>query len=222
MVYFDLDNTLLDFSRSEKEALQSVMSEYGYQINNEQIDLYIQINKKWWQAFSNGLYTKEYIVVARFNEFLEKIGACDLQADVIAEKYLEKLSNTAYFMAGAQEFLEKMKKKCQRMAVLTNGVEKVQKGRAKLLRLERFVEFILTSDQAGKPKPDPSMFIKASQISGVSLRDSVYVGDDLVTDYQASKNAGVDFILFDPSGANKGDDFQTVKDFDELYSLLCM
>ncbi|HOJ88978.1 MAG TPA: YjjG family noncanonical pyrimidine nucleotidase [Pseudothermotoga sp.] len=222
MVYFDLDNTLLDFSRSEKESLCCVLAKYGYDLTDEQVQLYVQINKKWWQAFSVGSYSKEYIVVARFEEFLEKIKANDLLPDVIAQEYLEKLSNTAYFMEGAEQFLEKMKIMGQRMAVLTNGVEKVQKGRAKLLDLDRFVEFILTSEKVGKPKPDPAIFVMASQISGVSLANSIYVGDDLAVDYEAAKNAGVDFILFDPSGTYRDGDFTTVTTFNELYTALCV
>lgn len=222
MVYFDLDNTLLDFSRSEKESLCYVFSKYGFELSDEQVELYIQINKKWWQDFSKGLYSKDHIVVARFKEFLEKIGLLNISAEKVAQEYLDKLSKTAYFMPGAKEFLEKMKSQGQRMAVLTNGVQKVQHGRSKILKLENYVEFILTSEQVKKPKPDPAMFIQASKMSNVNLKDSVYVGDDPVVDYQATKNAGMDFILFDPSGVNKNNDFKIVKNFDELYTLLCL
>lgn len=222
MVYFDLDNTLLDFSRSEKESLRYVLSKYGFGLTDEQIELYIQINKKWWQNFSKGLYSKDYIVVARFKEFLEKIGALNISPEKLSQEYLDKLSKTAYFIPGAKEFLEKMRLKKQRMAILTNGVRKVQQGRAKILNLEDYVEFIITSEQVEKPKPDPAMFLMAAQLSGVKPCSSVYIGDDPVIDYQAAKNAGMDFILFDPSGANYNQKFLVAKDFDELYALLCV
>ncbi len=222
MVYFDLDNTLLDFSRSEKESLRYVFSRYGLELNNEEVELYTQINKKWWQDFSKGLYSKDHIVIARFKEFLEKIGATNIPVEKISTEYLDKLSQTAYFVPGARQFLEKMKLRNQRMAILTNGVRKVQEARAKILGLQNYVEFIITSEQVQKPKPDPAMFSLAAQLSGVRLDRSVYVGDDPVIDYQASRNAGVDFIIFDPSGANFSNQFPVVKDFDELYAALCL
>lgn len=219
MVYFDLDNTLLDFSRSEKEALTSIFEEKGFDLTDELINQYVLINKKWWQYYAKGLYPKDYIVVARFEEFLNLLGRTDLNTVEIAENYLEKLSNLAYFLPGAEEFLEKLKSKGQRMAILTNGVQAVQEKRCKLLKLERFVEFVLTSEAVGKPKPDPTIFHVASKMSGVSLEKSVYVGDDPVIDFEASKNADVDFILFDPTGACSFSG-KTVKNYDELLSLL--
>ncbi|MEJ5228862.1 MAG: YjjG family noncanonical pyrimidine nucleotidase [Pseudothermotoga sp.] len=219
MVYFDLDNTLLDFSRSEKEALYNTFKNYDLLLTEEQITLYTQINKKWWLAFSQGKYDKEYIVLARFEDFLDKINAKNLDAKKIAQRYLETLSTLAYFLPGAEELLERLKKEKQRMAVLTNGVKTVQQGRSKLLKLDRFFEFILTSEEVGKPKPDPALFFKAQELSGVPLNRSVYVGDDSQTDALAAKNAGVDFILFDYTGIYENTE-KTAKNFDQLYSML--
>ncbi|MGJ8453937.1 YjjG family noncanonical pyrimidine nucleotidase [Pseudothermotoga sp. U03pept] len=221
IVYFDLDNTLLDFSRSEKEALYNTFRDHGIFLTQEQITLYTQINKKWWLAFSQGKYDKEYIVFARFEEFLDNINVKSLDAKRIAQRYLETLSHLAYFLPGAEDLLEKLKKRKQRMAVLTNGVKTVQESRSKLLRLDRFFEFILTSEEVGKPKPDPTLFFKAQEISGVPLSRSVYIGDDPQTDSLAAKNAGVDFILFDYTGTGN-DSQKTARTFEQLYSMLLM
>ncbi|ABV34199.1 MULTISPECIES: YjjG family noncanonical pyrimidine nucleotidase [Pseudothermotoga] len=222
MVYFDLDNTLLDFSRSEKEALKLTLLEYGILINESQIELYIEINKKWWQAFSKGLYSKDYIVRARFKDFLEKIEAKRVEYSEAAEKYLKNLSNLAYFMPGAEEFLTKMKLSGQKMAVLTNGVRAVQEKRAKILKLDRFIEFILSSEQVGKPKPDPALFVEASRLSGISLSECVYIGDDPEVDFKAAKNAGTEFILLDYAGVYPDFEHNRVENFDELYLKLSM
>lgn len=220
IVYFDLDNTLLDFSRSERQALNNVFKELGLELTESDIDTYIGINKKWWKLFSDGKFSKDRIVVARFEEFLKFLGINDIEPAIVANMYLEHLSQLAFFLAGAEEMLQKLKDSNQRMAVLTNGVKSVQHSRSKILNLDRYMEFVLTSEEAGKPKPDPALFILASKISGVPLNRSVYVGDDPVTDKQGAQNAGVGFILFDPTGTHNSDDICVVHNFTGLLNIL--
>ena len=220
IVYFDLDNTLLDFSRSERQALNNVFKTLGLELTESDIDTYISINKKWWKLFSDGKYSKDRIVVARFEEFLKFLGINNIEPSVVANMYLEHLSQLAFFLTGAEEMLQKLKDSNQRMAVLTNGVKRVQHSRSKILNLGRYMEFVLTSEEAGRPKPDPALFILASKISGVPLNRSVYVGDDPVTDKQGAQNAGVDFILFDPKNTYNLSDIRVVHNFTELFNIL--
>lgn len=220
MVYFDLDGTLLDFARAEKEALSSVFAEYGVALNDEQIQAYVEINKKWWRFLSEGKASKERIVIARFEEFLSHLGCTGIEANKIAERYLEQLSERAYFMPGAEKFLERLKTIGMRMAVLTNGVQMVQEKRARILNLDRFIEFMITSESCGKPKPDPAMFHLAAGRSNVALNRSVYVGDDPAVDYLAAKNAGTDFILIDPSSTHHSFEGKRATSYEELFNLL--
>ncbi|MEN3008661.1 MAG: YjjG family noncanonical pyrimidine nucleotidase [Pseudothermotoga sp.] len=220
MVYFDLDGTLLDFARSEREALTAVFSTHGVFLTEKEIETYVEINKKWWKFFSEGRFSKEEIVVARFKEFISLLGRSDLNAQEISWQYLRKLSQTAHFLPGAEAFLERMKAFGFRMAVLSNGVQMVQENRAKLLKLERFFEFILTSEVAGKPKPDPTMFFVASSKSGVPLKESVYVGDDPIIDFLAAKNAGTDFILIDLDQLQADFEGNKARSYGELFNLL--
>lgn len=220
MVYFDLDGTLLDFARSEREALTAIFSENGVFLTERDVQSYVEINKKWWRAFSEGRFSKERIVVARFEEFISFLGRTDLNVEEISKRYLEKLSQTAHFLPGAENFLKKMKGSKCRMAVLTNGVRTVQENRSKLLKLERFFEFILTSEEAGKPKPDPAMFFAASSKSGIPLNESIYVGDDPTIDFLAAKNAGTDFVLLDLEKTHTSFEGKKVKSYEELFNLL--
>lgn len=219
IVYFDLDNTLLDFSKSERESLKNVFERHEVFLSEEEVSIYVEINKKWWKLFSEGKYSKEFIVVARFEEFMNRLGV-KLDPNLIAQEYLDSLSKAAHFLPGAEEFLCKLKAANQRMAVLTNGVQKVQEGRFKALRLERFFEFLLTSEAVGYPKPNPAIFFMASQMSKVPLEKSVYVGDDPIVDGLGARNANLTFILFDFYHVHDDYDGTVAKNFEELYNLL--
>ena len=199
MIYFDLDNTILDFNKSEEYALKVVFEYLDYEFKDEYVEIYRPINEKWWKLYSEGKYEKQVIVVERFREFFNEIGIKYKNYEEIAKIYLKGLSNSAFFIEGAEQFLEKLREKGVRMAIITNGDEEVQQSRAKIAKLERFFEFLLTSERAGKPKPYPDIFYLAEKISGVPISKSVYIGDNIDTDYKGAKNAKIDFILFDPN-----------------------
>ncbi|MFO7881249.1 MAG: YjjG family noncanonical pyrimidine nucleotidase [Kosmotogaceae bacterium] len=220
MVYFDLDNTLLDFNRSQREALKRSMKRYGLTVDEKTRELYERINEKWWSYFSQGKYKKDYIVVARFKEFFEAAGIKNGNPELTSKEYLDELSRLAFFMPGAESVLKYLKQKGQRMAVITNGVERVQQGRSKELDLDKYIEFVLTSERVGKPKPDPEIFFEASRLSGVPLEKSIYIGDNPDSDLMGAQRAGIDFILFD--NENKVNDLDCTKtnSFEEVINLI--
>ncbi|WGS64455.1 YjjG family noncanonical pyrimidine nucleotidase [Marinitoga aeolica] len=221
IVYFDLDHTLLDFEKSEKIALFNMLKHFSIEPKEKYLETYKPINEKWWNLFSEGKYPKEVIVIERFREFFERIGL-NSKYDIkeASNIYLEHLSQLGFFFDGAEELLKILKKNGQRMAAITNGVEKVQQGRSKALNLHKYFEFILTSEKVGKPKPDPLIFYEAAKLSGIPIENSVYIGDNPDSDYLGAKNAGMDFILYDPKSVYTHLNCKKVKNYDELLNLL--
>lgn len=197
IVYFDLDHTLLDFDRGEREALVESIETFGYRPSLDEISLYNTINKKWWGYLQEGRFDKDTIVVGRFREYLEEI-SLKASADDVSRMYLEKLSSRAYFLPGAEKFLETLNKNGQRMAGVSNGVQTVQKRRSAIVRMERFLEFVVTSEEVGAPKPDPKIFYEAAKRSKIPIENSIYVGDNLDSDYKGAMNSGMKFIWYAP------------------------
>ncbi|ABR30914.1 haloacid dehalogenase [Thermosipho melanesiensis] len=220
MLYFDLDNTILNFDKSEEFALKKVFEFINIPYKEDYLNIYRPINEKWWRLFSEEKYKKEVIVVERFREFFQNVGIVWNDLEKIARVYLEGLSNSAFFIDGAEKFLSDMKSKGFRMAILTNGVEYVQQKRFKVAKLDRFFDFILTSERVGKPKPNPDIFFYAKKLSKVPLKESVYIGDNFETDFEGARNANLDFILFDFRDRYKDVQCDKVKDYVGLYMRL--
>lgn len=222
IVYFDLDHTLFDFDRTERESLEVVLENASVKATPEMIKRYKEINAKLWSEFSSGKYTKEFIAVERFKRFFNEFGIKGISAEKASTLFIKELSKRGYFLPGAERFLKKLKAMGQRMAVITNGIKKVQESRKQAAKLERFFEFLLTSEEAGKPKPFPDIFHLAAIKSGVPLAESVYVGDNLETDYAGAKNAGIEFILYQPELIEKIDglDLKVARNYNELLALL--
>ena len=53
-VLLDADMTLMDFHRSEREALREVFARRGYDFGAEEEALYQKINNALWDAFARG------------------------------------------------------------------------------------------------------------------------------------------------------------------------
>ena len=64
---FDADNTLLDFSRAEREALSDCLSRRGFRHDAAVTARYAAINDAQWKHLERGLTTREALQVDRFS-----------------------------------------------------------------------------------------------------------------------------------------------------------
>jgi putative hydrolase of the HAD superfamily len=65
------------------------------------------------------------------------------------------------------------------------------------LGLEPYLQFAVTSEQIGFPKPDPRIFRAALEKAGVEAKEAVFVGDQYLIDVVGARSAGIQPILID-------------------------
>lgn len=219
MYFFDLDHTILDFQRSEREALKEVFNSRKITLNHTDYEKYGQINAKWWGFLEEGALTKERVVLGRFEEFCEFLDV-NLDPKKLNEEYLTALASSAHFLPGAVPFLEKLKEKSKRMAIITNGVYRVQRSRFIIAGLERFFEFSLSSEEVGVAKPNPEIFYLALKRAKLKKHEVLYIGDNLRSDYLGAKSAGIDFIWFHPQAGPGEGPTEFARDYVRLWEIL--
>ena len=73
---FDADQTLLDFHRSEREALIAALMQMGVRASEEMIRIYSEINLATWKRLERGEITKAALRTVRFaaGSFLPVVG----------------------------------------------------------------------------------------------------------------------------------------------------
>ncbi len=105
LVFLDLDDTILDFHRSEAEALSKTLLSLGVDPTEDKISYYSFVNDSQWKLLEKGLLTREEVLTKRFEIFFDGIGvSCNpLEARYCYEK---NLSESSYFLNGAKELLE--------------------------------------------------------------------------------------------------------------------
>ena len=197
-VLMDADETLLDFRRSEREAVSEMLESFGISVNYEIVKKYSEINSSLWKALERGEIEKKVLFYRRF-EMLSDIYGFRLDAKEMAKIYMDILATKGYMLPGALELCKKLQGKV-RLYIVTNGAEYIQRGRYKALGIEKYFDGIFISDSIGHEKPSVRFFEKAAEdIPNFSKEKTVIVGDSLSSDMQGGINFGIDTCWYAPN-----------------------
>lgn len=124
ILLLDADNTLLDFSRSEKNALDITFRHYGLTITDEIRALYHTINRGLWAAFERGEISKETITATRFSRLFAETGHA-VDGTAFSRDYQKTLGEGYDLIDGAKALCEALAGK-YRLYCVTSGSHPVQ------------------------------------------------------------------------------------------------
>lgn len=223
-VFWDLDQTLLDFDRSMEYALQAVFAQYGLKINEEMTARYSVINRSYWLRLESGELSKEQVTVGRFRTFFEELGITHVSPEELNVDYQLELGSVFFFMEGAKELVALLKERGYRQYVVTNGVNATQANKMRLSGLDRIMDGVFVSELMGYPKPRKEFFDGCfAALSDVDRNKCILVGDSLTSDMRGAENAGIASCWFNPEKQEKDVDVRTdyeIRRLEELISIL--
>ncbi len=218
----DADDTILDFNRSEYEAVVKLAEDYSLG-DGRQIALeFKRINRRMWDMFERGEITREEIFYTRFYELFDKFGITGKNAEEIGDAYRENVAESTCVIRGARAFLKRTAREHDLYCV-TNGVTRTQKLRLKNTRLDKYFKKLYISQEIGLQKPNKDFFDYVLNDIGITDSSDVYiVGDSLSSDIQGGINSGIKTILFNRENKAVTDivpDYE-VKNYSELSKLI--
>ena len=85
---FDLDNTVLDFSKTAKLAFKDMASFFQIEHIEGVYDVYHTINQKYWGDYEKGLIDSDTVKFGRFAEFSKTINV-SIESEEMSRKYAE-------------------------------------------------------------------------------------------------------------------------------------
>lgn len=195
-VYFDLDDTLLDHSAAERNALADVHAGHAEHLGHiplgELHATYRRHNGPLWRDYGRGQITKEELKRLRFANTLGALGVTALDPDAASGAYLERYAAHWDWAAGAREAFRRVADALP-VGILTNGFREQQ--RAKLARLPEIADrceagAVLIAEEIGAWKPTPEAFAMATERAGVAPEAVLYVGDSFYSDVVGGTAAG--------------------------------
>ena len=224
IVLFDADGTLLDFAKSEREAVMEALSAMDVELVCGMLEEYSRINDSFWKMLERGEIEKKELFYRRFEVFFEKYGI-KKDPHKMADTYMRILSEKGYLLDGAFELCKELSGKV-RMYIVTNGTEFIQRGRQKRSGISQFFEGVFISDCIGFEKPRIEFFeYVENSIENFSKERTLIVGDSLTSDIAGGINFGIDTCWYDPKGktapAEMADKITyIVSDFSEVKNII--
>lgn len=188
-IIFDLDNTLLDFDSGERAGVAAVCRNLLMDFNEADFAEYRRINLALWKLYSSGAMKKERILRERFLQFFA-LKNIEGDPDAANECFLATLSGEAFLLAGALALLQELHRKVP-MGIITNGHGPTQRKRLARSGIHSYFDFVLISDEFGRPKPDPSIFNEGLRLGKAEAHRTLMVGDCLINDIAGAANNGI-------------------------------
>jgi HAD superfamily hydrolase (TIGR01509 family) len=162
----------------------------------------------WWTFHTNLLNLA----------MLNQAGEVD---DGIRDQLVENSHQSANWdqiLPGTREALERIRQKYA-IAVISNADGKIDAVLRRCGICDCFAS-ITDSGIVGYEKPHPAIFAAALREMKADPAESLYVGDVYSVDYVGARNAGMQAVLFDVSGAYREQKHPRVKSLVELESWL--
>ena len=223
IILWDVDQTLLDFKKSESYAIRFCFRKFGKEASDETVSAYSSINENFWKQIEKGQINKKEALVERFRTLFRQIGEEDIEAEAFQKEYADAIVSVYYFQDDSYNLLNQLKVK-YRQYLVSNGVTYTQMKKLRLSGLDKLVDGIFVSEQLGVPKPHKEFFEQCfCAIPGFQREKALIVGDSLSSDMQGGNNAQISTCWYNPAGLenpfNIRIDYQ-IKDLNEIWNVL--
>ncbi len=195
----DADNTVLDFTRSQREALALTLG-LAADTPEEQhaFEEYHTINESLWKLFEQGGITQEALRYERFRILLEKLGISGDHRES-AKRFMDTFDSLSYLLPDAIVTLEKLAKGAS-LVMGTNGFARTQRSRIALAGIGKYFKAIVISEEVGTQKPEPEFFRTCIERLGLDPAEVLVVGDSPSADISGAIRSGLNACWFNPKG----------------------
>ena len=209
-VLFDFDNTLYEYEPDHRIALEKV-----YQIFNKKIQ---KISKENFIRLFN---------LSKTEIHQELSGTASSHNRILYfQRLIEKTHNTVYpdlilklynaywntFLAnmklkkGVLDTLRKLKKKDLKIVLVSDLTAHIQLRKIRKLNLTPYIDYLITSEEAGSEKPHLIMFLLALKKLNSLSQEVIFVGDSKTKDISGANAAGIDTVWITTERKNQKKD----------------
>jgi HAD superfamily hydrolase (TIGR01549 family) len=218
----DIDNTLYDYDTTHTFAKKSVIDFCKKEFNIDEMKIteaYDKARKKVHIELSETasshnrlLYFQKMCELLEINPLSNSFEIYNIYWDA----FLENMKQ----FDGIYELLKKYKGK---ICLVTDLTAHIQYRKIKNLKLDKYCSQIVTSEEAGKEKPHPYMFMLALQKLNLQTNDVCMIGDSFKKDIFGASNLNIKSIWLNSDEKKENYDnalVQEVKTFKEILELV--
>ena len=203
-VLCDLDDTLFDHRHCARTALGAVRRLHACFGGQDPEALERSHAGILETLHLDVLAGKVSLDAARVERFRRLYAAAGVDADPelassAAAAYRESYIAARQAIPGAEAFLAAVKARAT-VVVVSNNLLNEQQAKLRHCGLDRYVDVLVVSEEAGVSKPAPRIFEIALERAGVSADEAVMLGDSWENDVEGARAAGIRPVWFNRDG----------------------
>jgi putative hydrolase of the HAD superfamily len=200
-IIFDLDNTLVDFMKMKREAINAAihsMIDAGLTLTPEEVQeridaIYKERGIEFQNVFDQLLY-----------DVFQKVDYKILSAGIIAYRRAREAALVPYPHVNIT--LVELVKRGLRLAVVSDAPGREAWLRLCYLNFHHIFDYVVTFEDTGERKPSPAPFRKALQLLSIDPFEAIMVGDWAERDMVGAAGVGMITVF-----ARYGDTFGTIE-----------
>jgi len=203
-ILLDIDDTLYDYDKAHMPALREALdfaarklSLSGELLNQKFSLAREQIHR---ELAETAACHNRLLYFQRTLELVNKKAAS--YALPIYECYWDHFLTNMHPHEQVYEFFDSVRSK--RICIVTDLTAQIQYRKIKQLRIAEFIDFIVTSEEAGKEKPHPYIFFLAVNKLNLPLNRLCMIGDSLSKDIQGANQLGIHSFWLNLKGTKNG------------------
>ncbi len=221
VIFFDIDDTLVDQRKAEAAAALQVLAFYGHWLKRpysarEFCHEWRYLRDKHNRAFFAGQISLQEQRRRRTREFFasRERALSDLEADLFFDFYEHHYRSSWALFDDVLPFFQSLPG--SRFGVISNGSTTQQKLKLEQTGIDRYFDVIVVSEEIGAAKPDRNIFIAACERARYPAQCCFYVGDRLDEDALASGAAGMQSFWLNRRQAPTDDGVEVIGSLHEL------
>ncbi len=196
-ILFDLDDTLYDYEPAHQKALKAV-----YPIVEKEMGIPFKKFERLFDLSKSEIHRELAGTASSHNRVLYFQRLIEKTLKTLEPKITLKLYNTYWdtflksmkLKKGVLQTLKKLKKEFK-IIILSDLTAHIQLKKINKLGLTPYIDFLVTSEEAGIEKPHPSMFLLALNKVGILPFDAIMIGDNPNKDVEGANSVGIDSVL---------------------------
>jgi len=213
--FFDLDNTLYNYTECHNKALFFILEGISDKLNisideiQDKYDLISRSLKYELQGTASchnkGIYIKQLLEEYNMN----------LDLSVLYEKsYWVKFYENLKCYDGVYDFIKWLKSNMIGIVILTDYETEHQIQKLKHMNLLPYIDKVITSEEVGKEKPSKQMFLTALHKVSAKPEEVIMIGDNYEKDILGARNMNIIPFYFNQKDLSE---FLSINSFTELH-----
>jgi putative hydrolase of the HAD superfamily len=217
-VCFDFYNTLAYMDPPREKYYADIAAEFGVKVSPEAVGEALPGADAFWRSenFKSPIgkreQTEKYATYAKYGLHILK-GAVPAATSDQALQMLGKAFSIGFKFVRFEDALptlKALKSRNLKVGVISNIGQELD-GYCAEMGFEPYLDFKVTSLEAGCDKPHPGIFELALKKAAVSAAESIFIGDQYDLDIKGSRAAGMKPVLLDRSGNSKMSDCKIIR-----------